>query len=173
MAHTLVNFLRFEARRRSHTEQGASCGWPDPRSLLQRRKVAIHPVNEVRDMIRNSPLQFVRASLGSSIGASALFFRFNLIAVSILVYGCELYNAGETLVLQLSCNCCGRQQNLYLRHKFFRSGMQTPHCICAFLSSRPVRRKRSRSTNYGKEGNHCNCHRVRDTSGFGSELLKL
>ena len=105
--------------------------------------------------------------LGSSIGTSALFFRFNLIAVSILVYGCELYNAGETLVLQLNCNCCGRQQNLYLHGKFFEVGCKL-HTV--FVHSCRADRCGEENAhalpNYGKEGNHRNCHRVRDTSGF-------
>ena len=52
---------------------------------LQMRKVAIHPVNEVRDMIHKVRGNLCTLLLGSSIGTSARFLRFDLIAVSILV----------------------------------------------------------------------------------------
>ena len=51
---------------------------------LQMRKVAVYPVDEVRDMIRKVRCNLCTLLL-SSIGASALFLRFDLITVSVLV----------------------------------------------------------------------------------------
>ena len=52
---------------------------------LQMRKVAVYPVNEVSDVIGKIRCNLCTLLLGSNIGMSAIFFRFNLIAVSILV----------------------------------------------------------------------------------------
>ena len=49
------------------------------------RKVAIHPVNEVRDMIRKVRCNLCTLLLSDSIGAPALFLRFDLITVSVLI----------------------------------------------------------------------------------------
>ena len=46
---------------------------------LQMRKVAIHPVNEVRDMIRKVRCNLCTLLLGSSVGTFALFLRFDFI----------------------------------------------------------------------------------------------
>ena len=46
---------------------------------LQMRKVAIYPVDEVRDMIRKVRCNLCTLLLGSSVGTSALFLRFDFI----------------------------------------------------------------------------------------------
>ena len=52
---------------------------------LQMRKVAIHPVDQARDMVCKIRYNLCTFLFSNGIGTSALFFRFNLIAVSILV----------------------------------------------------------------------------------------
>ena len=49
------------------------------------RKIAIHPVDKIRDMICKIRCNLCTLLLGSSIGTSARFLRFNLITVSVLV----------------------------------------------------------------------------------------
>ena len=79
IAHTLIDFLRLE-RGGDHIEgQVHRADGLILALLLQMRKIAIHPVNEVRDVIGKPCCNLGTLLLSGSIGASALFLRFDFI----------------------------------------------------------------------------------------------